>query len=109
MKINSLRFACFFCIYAVLTSVIVGAMDTAFAQSTVPSTNPSVLNGLFSPTAPERFFEEGKRKIQKETKILFNPQRYKSEVILKIDVDNSKIMEELEEKDLIFYFPQNKL
>ncbi|MCJ8278505.1 MAG: hypothetical protein MJK14_00760 [Rivularia sp. ALOHA_DT_140] len=61
----------FFCACMTIISVIAGGMDTAFAQqNNVPSINQSVLNGLYSPTASERFFEEGKRKIKRETDIL---------------------------------------
>ena len=107
MKINTLHFASLFCIYGTLASVIVGAMGTAKAQDAVPLSSQSVLNGLYSPTASERFFEEGKRKIEKQTKILLNPERYKREGILKNNIDNTKIIEELEETNPIINFPED--
>jgi hypothetical protein len=84
-------------------------MDAAFAETTVPMPNQSVLNGLYSPTASERFFEEGKKKIERETKILVNPQRYKKEGILKNNIVNTKIIEELEETNPILNFPNDGL
>lgn len=108
MKINTLHLASFFCIYGTLASIIVGAMDVAFAESTVPIPDRSVLNGLYSPTASEIFFEEGKRKIERETKILVNPRRYKKEGILKNNIVDTKI-EELEQENPILNFPNNGL
>ena len=107
MKINNLHFASFLCIYGTFASVIIGVMDTAFAETTVPIPDRSVLNGLYSPTAPERFFEQGKKKIERETKILLNPQRYKREGILKNNIDNTKIIEQLEETNPILIFPND--
>lgn len=84
-------------------------MGTAFAESTVPLPNQSVLNGLYSPTASERFFEEGKRNIERETIILFNPELYQREGIFKNNIVNTKIIEELEETNSIFNFPEDSL
>ena len=106
MKINPLRFASFFCIYGVFTSVIIGAMDTAKAQEAVSMPNQSLLNGLYSPTASERFFEEGKKKIERETKILVNPKLDRREGILKNNIVNNRI-EQLEETNPILNFPKD--
>ncbi|MGB3640022.1 MAG: hypothetical protein WBA39_20970 [Rivularia sp. (in: cyanobacteria)] len=106
MKINTLHFASFFCIYGTFASVIVGAMGTALAESTVPLPSQSVLNGLYSPTASERFFEEGKRKIEKQTQILINPELYQREGILKNNIINNRI-EQLEETNPILNFPED--
>jgi len=109
MKINTLNFTSLCCIYGIFTSVMIGAIDTAFAETTVPLPNQSVLNGLYSPTASERFFEEGKRNIEKQTQILINSERYKREDILKNNIVNSKIIEELEQTNPIFNFPKDSL
>ncbi|WP_414621244.1 hypothetical protein [Calothrix sp. CCY 0018] len=108
MKINTLQLASFFCIYGTFASVIIGAMGTALAESNPPMPNQSLLNGLYSPTASERFFEEGKRKIERETKILVNPERYKREGILKNNIVNNRI-EQLEEANPIINFPNDGL
>ncbi len=109
MKINNLHFAYFLCICSTFASVMISAMDTALAQISPSMPNQSVLNGLYSPTASERFFEEGKKKIEKQTLILVNPERYKPESILKINIVNTKIIEELEQKNPILNFPNNGL
>ncbi|AFY56425.1 hypothetical protein Riv7116_3985 [Rivularia sp. PCC 7116] len=109
MKLNTLHFASLLCIYATFASVLIGAMDTALGESTVPLPNQSVLNGLYSPRASEMFFEEGRRNIQRETRILLNPERYKSEGILKNNIDNTKIIEQLEETNPILNFPKDSL
>jgi hypothetical protein len=82
MKINTLHLVSCFCIYGAFASIIVGAIDTAKAQEAVQLPNQSVLNGLYSPTTSERFFEEGKKQIERETKILVNPRRYQGKRIL---------------------------
>ncbi|MEO1184655.1 MAG: hypothetical protein AAFX46_08070 [Cyanobacteria bacterium J06636_27] len=109
MKINILQFAASFCIYTTLASLIFGATGKAKAQEAVPIPNQTVLNGLYSPTASERFFEEGKRSIEREIRILTNPKLNQREGLLKNNIDNSKIIEELEEKNPILNFPQDNL
>ena len=109
MKINTLNFASFCCIYGVLASVILGAVGAAKAQEAVPLPNQSVLNGLYSPTASERFFEEGKKKIERETKILLNPELYNRENLLKNNLVKTKIIEEIEGINSNFDFPEDSL
>ena len=81
-------------------------MDTAKAQEAVSMPNQSLLNGLYSPTASERFFEEGKKKIERETKILVNPKLDRREGILKNNIVNNRI-EQLEETNPILNFPKD--
>ena len=108
MKTNTLHFVSFFCTNVAITLilVIVGAMETARAQNTLPSFNQSVLNGLFSPTAAERFFEEGRRDMEREIEILAHPERYKSEGILQLNTIDIKIIEESGETKPIDNFPE---
>lgn len=106
MKTNKYLFAAFICIYSTL---IFGATGKVKAQEAVPLPNQTVLNGLYSPTASERFFEEGKRSIEKETRILLNPKLRQREGLLKNNIVNSRIIEELEEKNPILDFPQDNL
>ncbi|MEB3217042.1 MAG: hypothetical protein VKN72_12560 [Nostocales cyanobacterium 94392] len=91
MKINT--FGSFFCISGVIAFFIIGTTDRAFAQSNVPSINQSVLNGLYSPRASEKFFEEGNRKIEREIQILQNPERYKHKDILQNNAVDIKTIE----------------
>ncbi|MEM6403435.1 MAG: hypothetical protein AAF757_24930 [Cyanobacteria bacterium P01_D01_bin.116] len=111
MKTNILHFASFFYICTAIASVIISAIDTAFAQNTVPSIDRSVVNGLYSPTASELFFEEGRRKIERETQILVNPERYKRSDILQNNTIDTKIIEEKKETNPIFndYYKQRYL
>ncbi len=70
--LNTLEFVSFFCTSLAISIVlvIVSAMATARAQNTRPLLNRSVLNGLYSPTAAERFFEEGRRGMEREIEII---------------------------------------
>ena len=106
MKTNifMLQFAGFICIYS---SLIIGVTSTAKAQEAIPLPDQTVLNGLYSPTASERFFEEGKRSIEREARILINPKLNQREGLLKNNIINSKIIEELEDKNPILDFPQD--
>lgn len=81
-------------------------MTSAKAQNTVPAIDQSVLNGLFSPTASERFFKEGRRNIEREVKILTNPELYKPEDILLNNGIDKKTIEQLDEKNPILNFPE---
>lgn len=94
MKTNTLHFVSFFSTYGAIALVIIGAMGTAKAQDTIPHINQSVLNGLFSPTAAERFFEEGRRNMEREAQILADPERYKRKDILQTDKIDIKRIEE---------------
>ncbi len=102
MKINTLHFGSFFCTCLWLAFFIIGATDRAFAQSNVPSIDRSVLNGLYSPSSAERFFEEGRRKIEREVQILKNPERYKHKDILQNNAIDIKIIEERGETNPTF-------
>ena len=102
MKSNTLGFAASFCVYATFASLIISANGAAKAQ--VPSSS-HVTNGLSYPRASERFFEKGKRSIEKETKILVNPKNKQRETLLKNNIGNRKISDELEEENPIINFP----
>ena len=102
MKINTLHFGSFSCTSLLLASFIISATDRAFAQSNILSIDRSVLNGLYSPSSAERFFEEGKRKIETEIEILKNPERYKHKDILQNNAVDIKIIEEMGETNPTF-------
>ncbi len=101
MKNNTLHFVSFFCtsLAIAIALVMLAATGTAKAENnvsnlnTIPHINESVLNGLYSPTAAERFFEEGRRNIEREIEVLANPERHRREGILKIDTIDIKKME----------------
>ena len=94
-----------------ITLVIVGATGTAVAQNNVPHVN-EVLNGfnsndLFTPTAAERFFEEGRRKMEREAEILAHPERYSGEGILQINTLDMEVIDETGEKKPNSNFPED--
>lgn len=60
---------------------IVEAQNISVRVQNIP---PRVINGLFTPTQSQRFFQEGRRKFELEVKILDNPEDYFNGDILKI-------------------------
>ena len=107
MKTNSLHFVSSFCTSGAIALVIVGGMGTALAQNAVPNINQSVLNGLFSPTAAERFFEQGRRDMEREIEIFANPERYSGEGILQVNTIEIKVIEETGETKPIDNVPED--
>ena len=115
MKTNVLHFVSFFgtsLVIAILL-VIIGAIGTAKAQTSLPNLNQSVLDGLFTPTAADRFFEEGRRNMERESQILAHPERYSREDVLQINRVDIKIIDETGEKipisDFLEDSPQQEL
>ena len=96
MTTNTLHCVTIFCksLAIAIALVIVGATATAKAQSTIPNFNQSDLNGLFTPTAAQRFFEEGRLNLEREAEILANPERYYSGDILQINTIDIRSIEE---------------
>lgn len=115
MKTNILRFVSFFStsLAIAIVLVIISAMSTAEANNNtpvsrnLPDLHPSALNGLFSPTASERFLEEGRHKLEREVDILTHPERYDREAILKIDTTKIKNIEETEGEKSTFHAPED--
>ena len=109
MTTNTLHFVNLFCTSLAIAFilVIVTAKGTARAQTTVPDLNQSDLNGLFTPTSAQRFFEEGRRNMEREEQILAHPERYRSEGILQINTIDMKVIEETGETKPIDNFPEN--
>jgi hypothetical protein len=109
MKTNALHFVSFFCtsLASAIALVIVGTMHTAQAQNTVPNVNTNtIVNGLFTPTAAEIFFKEGRRVMERETEILAHPERYSGEGILQIETIDMKIIKETGKTEPIDKFPE---
>ena len=100
MKTNTLNFVSHFGISLgiAILFVIVGAIGTAKAQTNVPNFSQSVLNGLFTPTAADRFFEEGRHNMERESEILNHPERYSREDILQFNSVDITIIDETGEK-----------
>jgi len=72
------------CFETIVLAVIIGFL-TVWAAKAESNLNFDVLNGLFTPTQAERFFEVGREKIEREVEILNHPERYLSDDLLEID------------------------
>lgn len=73
-------------------SRLLGRLAISLTVSLTISVNPAlaeslahtVINGLFTPTQSDRFFKEGRLKLESETKILTNPQYSANDDLLQI-------------------------
>ena len=94
MKTNYLYFVSFFgtSLVIAIILVIVTAISTAQAQHSLPN-----LNGLFTPTSADRFFEEGRRNMEIEARILAHPELYSGENLIQLNTIDIKLIEETEE------------
>ncbi|MDJ0572823.1 MAG: hypothetical protein QNJ53_27800 [Pleurocapsa sp. MO_192.B19] len=68
--------------------VLLNVITTANAQ-----TNVNVLDGLFTPTQSERFFQAGRKNFEQEVEIFNNPERYLGNDLLQIDPELIEQME----------------
>ena len=115
MKTNTVHSIVIFCrAFAIaIFLVIVSAMGTAKAQNTVVDLKQSTLNGLFTPTSADRFFEQGRRQMERETEILANPEHYLNGNILQVNTIDIKIIDERGETQPVpnfpKYIPQNQM
>ena len=76
--------------------ILVTAIATAEAQSNSSrlSNFNSAINGLFTPTAADRFFKAGRDDFQREIDFLNDPERYLDGDLLQIDPEIRKQMQE---------------
>ncbi|MGK7953476.1 MAG: hypothetical protein AB4368_33010 [Xenococcaceae cyanobacterium] len=113
MNTNKLKVVSSFCtsLAIAIALVIVGKMNTAQAQNAVvpPNLNQSSVNGLFTPTSADRFFEEGRRKFEREIEILTHPEDYYNGAILQIETIDMKVMDEMGETKTVPNFPDDSL
>lgn len=91
MKISTRNFvySSFNSLLIAVAIVIITAIATANAQD-----NLNVLNGLFTPTSAQRFFQVGRENFEQEVEIFIHPERYVTEDLLRIDPKLIKQMEE---------------
>ena len=96
MKNSTLHFVSSFCTSLLLAIVLVlfGAMRTALAQQTIPDLNQADVNGLFTPTSAQRFFDEGRNNLEREAEILTHPERYSGRDLLQINTIDIKIVDD---------------
>ena len=79
--------------------VLVSAVATAKAQDNLPNISQHSLNGLFYPTAADRFFEAGREDFEQEIDLIVNSEQYFNQDILQID---PQIIEQMQD---IQFFP----
>ncbi|MDJ0649682.1 MAG: hypothetical protein QNJ60_13385 [Xenococcaceae cyanobacterium MO_188.B19] len=112
MKTNTLHSISIFCssLAIAIFLVMVSAMGTAKAQNTLPNNlRQSAINGLFTPTAADRFFEQGRQQMEREADILANPERYYNDRLLQVNTIDIKIIDENGEPQPIPNFPEDSL
>ncbi|MGF1589312.1 MAG: hypothetical protein ACFCU7_08725 [Pleurocapsa sp.] len=63
-----------------IAMVIFAAITTAKAENYL-----DVVNGLFTPTESERFFQAGRADFEQEIELFTHPERYRSKDLLQID------------------------
>ena len=74
--------------------ILVTAIATAEAHNNPPRVPDSTLNGLFTPTAADRFFQAGREDFEQEIDFLTNPERYLDGDLLKMDPELKEQMQE---------------
>ncbi|MGV2826725.1 hypothetical protein [Myxosarcina sp. GI1(2024)] len=87
MRSNTLHFVTnLFETLGIATAIIlVGAIATVKAQDNLSRVRDSSFNGLFTPTAAQRFYETGRKDFEREADFLAAPKRYLIRDILQID------------------------
>lgn len=86
MKNDTLHFISYWLesLVIAIAIVLMIAGETAKAQNSLSLPNSFIINGLFTPTAAQRFFETGRKNFARETRVLEQPERYFDGDILKI-------------------------
>jgi hypothetical protein len=90
MKINALGY-----VKSVIIAIaLLLVTDTpARSQASIGNIDSSVINGLFTPTASQRFFEAGRENFERETEVLQDSGRYFDGDILEINPQVTKQMQ----------------
>ena len=91
MKTNNKDFV-FSWLNTLLVAVIMGFL-TVLAVKAESNFNFDVLNGLFTPTQSERFFQAGRENFEREVEIFNHPERYLEDDLLHID---PKLIEQMD-------------
>ena len=82
-----------------LTALIIGLL-TVWAVKAEDKLDVGVLNGLFTPTQSERFFETGRKDFEREIEIFKYPERYLRDDLLRIDPElRDRINQDREQPD----------
>ena len=91
-----------------LVAVIIGflAVTAAKAENNLDF---DALNGLFTPTQSERFFQEGRENFEREVEILSHPEQYLWNDSLQIDPELLEQMNDKQTLDLKFENSQYRI
>lgn len=65
--------------------ITIGTITTSSAQNNIPAVQTPTFNGLFSPTAAQRFFETGRNNFEREIDSVINSKDRFSDDLLKLD------------------------
>ena len=84
--------------------ILVSAIATSKAKDIQPPLDESTLNGLFTPTEAQRFFEAGRKDFEQEVEIIAHPERYLTDDLLQID---DRLIEEMRETKPFYDFSQD--
>ncbi|MCC0178172.1 hypothetical protein I4641_14410 [Waterburya agarophytonicola K14] len=74
-----------------LVALIIGLL-TVWAVKAENKPDVGVLNGLFTPTQSERFFETGREDFEREIEIFTHPEKYWHDDLLQIDSESIEQM-----------------
>ncbi|MGF1542601.1 MAG: hypothetical protein ACFCU5_19510 [Pleurocapsa sp.] len=85
MKTNTLHFSSCFKFVIMAIALLLMVADAPVKAQKITEIDNFILNGLFTPTAAQRFFETGRDNLVRETRILEDSERYFNENILQID------------------------
>jgi hypothetical protein len=91
-----------FCLTTI--ALFISTITTAKAQNNLPPVE-NTLNGLFSPTAAQRFFETGKVDFEREIDFVSDSENYFNDDILQLDKE--ELREPIEEIKQIQNIEQN--
>ena len=83
MKTNS-RSLVFSFFSTLLLALIIGILSVIAAKAQT-GVNSNVVNGLFTPTQAEKFFQAGREEFEREIKIFYHPELYLGDELLQID------------------------
>lgn len=70
-----------------LVALIIGLL-AVMAVKAESSPDLDSLNGLFTPTQSERFFQDGRENLEREIKIFTHPEKYLRDDLLQIDPES---------------------
>lgn len=102
IKLHLINFQLFPKILLSLITLLASSVNLVKAQH-IP---PTVINGLFTPTESDRFFQEGRRKFDAKTRVLDNAEHYFDNDILDI---SPEVLRQEQEKQYHDFREENSI